>query len=308
MAVYESMEELIGATPLVRLGSFCAYYGTDINLYGKLEMFNPSGSAKDRAALYMINAAEKAGLVRGGMIIEPTSGNTGIGLAAIGARRGYRVVLVMPDTMSRERIRLISAYGAEVVLTPGKDGMKGCIEKAEQLKRDNPGSVIIGQFDNPANPKAHECTTGPEIYADLRGNVGAFVAGAGTGGTFTGVARYLKAMDERIKLVTFEPASSPLLTEGRSGAHGLQGIGANFVPRNLDVSLADEIVTVTDEEAFEAARVLCRTEGLLCGITSGAALAAAMKSCKGLGKKPVVALLPDSGDRYLSTGIYANAE
>jgi len=304
MAVYESMEALIGATPLVKLSSFCDHYGVNIELYAKLEMMNPSGSAKDRAALYMINAAERDGLKKGAMIIEPTSGNTGIGLAAIGVHRGYEVVLVMPDTMSKERISLISAYGAKVVLTEGAKGMKGCIEKAEQLRAENEGSVIIGQFDNPANPKAHECTTGPEIFSDLRGNVGAFIAGVGTGGTLSGTARYLKAMDEHIKVIAVEPASSPLLSKGVAGKHGLQGIGANFVPKNLDISLADEIVTITDEEAFEAARVLSRTEGLLCGITSGAALAAAVKLNDKLGKKPVVALLPDNGDRYLSTGIF----
>ena len=298
MAVYENMEGLIGSTPLVHLNKFGA------SIYGKLEMLNPTGSAKDRAALYMINEAEKAGLIApGGAIIEPTSGNTGIGLAAIGARRGYKVIVVMPDTMAKERIRLISAYGAQVVLTEGRLGMKGAIQRAEEIKAGLSNAFIAGQFENPANPLAHECTTGPEIYGDLNGNIAAFVAGVGTGGTLSGTARYLKSKNPDIKIIAVEPASSPLLSEGRAGSHGLQGIGANFVPENLDIKLIDEIIAVSDEAAFISAKRLAREEGLLCGITSGAALFAAQLAAKKYTGN-IVALLPDNGDRYLSTGIY----
>ena len=303
--LYSCMEEIIGNTPLVKLSRYLAARGISGSVFGKLEGVNPSGSAKDRAALYMIDEAEKNGvLTLGGTIIEPTSGNTGIGLAAIGAARGYRVILVMPDTMSQERIRLLKAYGAQVVLTPGSEGMKGSIARAEELREAILGAVLAGQFDNPANPLAHEKTTGPEIWKDLGGKVDVFVAGAGTGGTITGTAKYLKKQNPDIRIVAVEPASSPLLTEGRAGAHGLQGIGANFVPKNLDLSLVDEIMTVTDEDAFASAKLLARSEGLLTGITSGAAAYAAGELAKKYPDKNIVALLPDNGDRYLSTGIY----
>ena len=303
--LYSCMEEIIGNTPMVKLSRYLAARGISGSVFGKLEGVNPSGSAKDRAALYMIDEAEKNGvLTLGGTIIEPTSGNTGIGLAAIGAARGYRVILVMPDTMSQERIRLLKAYGAQVVLTPGSEGMKGSIARAEELREAILGAVLAGQFDNPANPLAHEKTTGPEIWKDLGGKVDVFVAGAGTGGTITGTAKYLKKMNPDIRIVAVEPASSPLLTEGRAGAHGLQGIGANFVPKNLDLSLVDEIMTVTDEDAFASAKLLARSEGLLTGITSGAAAYAAGELAKKYPDKNIVALLPDNGDRYLSTGIY----
>ena len=303
--LYPCMEEIIGNTPMVKLSRYLAARGISGSVFGKLEGVNPSGSAKDRAALYMIDEAEKNGvLTLGGTIIEPTSGNTGIGLAAIGAARGYRVILVMPDTMSQERIRLLKAYGAQVVLTPGSEGMKGSIARAEELREAILGAVLAGQFDNPANPLAHEKTTGPEIWKDLGGKVDVFVAGAGTGGTITGTAKYLKKQNPDIRIVAVEPASSPLLTEGRAGAHGLQGIGANFVPKNLDLSLVDEIMTVTDEDAFASAKLLARSEGLLTGITSGAAAYAAGELAKKYPDKNIVALLPDNGDRYLSTGIY----
>ena len=303
--LYSCMEEIIGNTPMVKLSRYLAARGISGSVFGKLESVNPSGSAKDRAALYMIDEAEKNGvLTLGGTIIEPTSGNTGIGLAAIGAARGYRVILVMPDTMSQERIRLLKAYGAQVVLTPGSEGMKGSIARAEELREAILGAVLAGQFDNPANPLAHEKTTGPEIWKDLGGKVDMFVAGAGTGGTITGTAKYLKKQNPDIRIVAVEPASSPLLTEGRSGAHGLQGIGANFVPKNLDLSLVDEIMTVTDEDAFASAKLLARSEGLLTGITSGAAAYAAGELAKKYPDANIVALLPDNGDRYLSTGIY----
>lgn len=303
--LYSCMEEIIGNTPMVKLSRYLAARGISGSVFGKLEGVNPSGSAKDRAALYMIDEAEKNGvLTLGGTIIEPTSGNTGIGLAAIGAARGYRVILVMPDTMSQERIRLLKAYGAQVVLTPGSEGMKGSIARAEELREAILGAVLAGQFDNPANPLAHEKTTGPEIWKDLGGKVDVFVAGAGTGGTITGTAKYLKKQNPDIRIVAVEPASSPLLTEGHAGAHGLQGIGANFVPKNLDLSLVDEIMTVTDEDAFTSAKLLARSEGLLTGITSGAAAYAAGELAKKYPDKNIVALLPDNGDRYLSTGIY----
>lgn len=297
--IYENLEALIGNTPLMRLSRF----GSE-NLFGKLEMFNPTGSAKDRAALYMINDAEAQGLLKpGGAIIEPTSGNTGIGLAAIGAKRGYRVILVMPDTMSKERIRLMTAYGAEAVLTPGALGMKGAIEKAEELKNEL-GGIIAGQFENPANPLSHYMTTGPEIWDALDGSIGAFVAGVGTGGTLSGTAKYLKEKNPAIRIIGVEPASSPLISKGIAGAHGLQGIGANFIPENYDASLVDEIITVTNEDAFAAAKRLSRTEGILTGITSGAAAFAAEKIAREMPEKNVVAFLPDNGDRYLSSGIY----
>lgn len=307
MPIYRSVTELIGRTPLLELCNYERNHGLHATLLAKLECMNPAGSTKDRVAANMIARAEESGqLAPGGTIIEPTSGNTGIGLAAAAAAKGYHVILTMPDTMSVERRALIAAYGAEIVLTPGADGMSGAVARAEELHRSIPGSIIAGQFENPANPEAHEKTTGPEIWADTEGKVDIFVAGAGTGGTVSGVGRYLKAQDPNIKVVAFEPASSPLLTEGRAGPHGLQGIGANFVPENLDRTVLDEILTVTDADAYAAGRELARTEGILVGITSGAAVWAAAQLAmrpENAGKT-IVALLPDSGERYLSTPMF----
>ena len=309
MPIYHSVTELIGRTPLLELCNYEKHHGLGATVLAKLECGNPAGSAKDRVAANMIARAEAEGrLAPGGTIIEPTSGNTGIGLAAAAAAKGYRVILTMPDTMSVERRALIAAYGAEIVLTPGAEGMAGAVAKAEELHRSIPGSIIAGQFENPANPEAHERTTGPEIWADTDGKVDIFVAGAGTGGTVSGVGRYLKAQDPNIKVVAFEPASSPLLTEGRAGPHGLQGIGANFVPENLDRGVLDEILTVTDGDAYATGRELARTEGILVGITSGAAVWAAAQLAmrpENAGKT-IVALLPDSGERYLSTPMFQN--
>ena len=292
MPIYRSVTELNGRNPPQAQSSYARNHGLH---------------AKDRVAANMIARAEESGqLAPGGTIIEPTSGNTGIGLAAAAAAKGYHVILTMPDTMSVERRALIAAYGAEIVLTPGADGMSGAVARAEELHRSIPGSIIAGQFANPANPEAHERTTGPEIWADTAGTVDIFVAGAGTGGTVSGVGRYLKAQDPNIKVVAFEPASSPLLTEGRAGPHGLQGIGANFVPENLDRTVLDEILTVTDADAYAAGRELARTEGILVGITSGAAVWAAAQLAmrpENAGKT-IVALLPDSGERYLSTPMF----
>ncbi len=306
MAIFSSVTQMIGNTPVLRVSNAAKALGAPDILYAKLEMMNPTLSAKDRAAFFMISDYEMRGLLLpGGTIIEPTSGNTGIGLAAIGAAKGYKVIVVMPDTMSKERIMLLTAYGATVVLTPGRLGMKGAIEKAEEIRSSTPGAIIAGQFKNNANPKAHYETTGPEILRDFEGKIGAFVAGIGTGGTITGCAKYLKEQDEHIEIIGVEPFSSPLLTKGASGPHGLQGIGANFIPEILDLSLIDRILTVKDEDAFETARILSRTEGILAGITSGAALYAAAQIAKerndGL---PVVCILPDSGTRYLSGGLF----
>ena len=297
--IYNDIIELIGSTPLLRLNRFAP----GLDLLAKLERQNPAGSAKDRAALYMIRDAEaKGALAPGGMIIEPTSGNTGIGIAALAAVLGYRAVIVMPDSMSVERVKLIAAYGAEVVLTPGAEGMSGAVAKAEELRAANPGSVIAGQFENPANPLAHYETTGPEIWADAEGRVDAFVAGVGTGGTITGVGRFLREKNPDVRIVAVEPAGSPLLSEGRSGAHAIQGIGANFVPEALDTSVYDEIIAVSDGDALESMRALARTEGLLVGVSSGAAAWAAREVAKRpeFAVKRVVCLLPDTGERYLS--------
>ena len=305
MAVFQSVEALIGNTPCVKLEKASRALNAKSAVYGKLEYLNPTLSAKDRAALYMLDDAEKNGLLKPGQtIVEPTSGNTGIALAALGAKRGYKVVLTMPDTMSRERISLLTAYGAEVILTSGKDGMAGAIARAEAIVKEE-GAFMPGQFDNPANARAHEETTAKELLEDFGGRIGAFVAGVGTGGTLTGTARILKKQCPDAKIIAVEPAASPLLSKGVSGPHGLQGIGANFVPSILDTALIDEICTVENEEAFSAAKLLAREEGLLVGITSGAAFFAAAKISAGISRNlPVVALLPDSGTRYLSTGIY----
>ena len=304
---YRSISELVGATPLLEPVRFNRAESPDAKILLKLECFNPAGSVKDRVALSMILDAEARGLLSpGATIIEPTSGNTGIGLAAIGVPRGYRVILTMPDTMSVERRALLAAYGAEIVLTPGALGMKGAIEKAEALALELGNAFITAQFENPANPAAHRATTGPEILEDTNGVIDIFVAGIGTGGTFTGTAGYLKKHLPQLKAVAVEPASSPLISMGRSGAHGLQGIGANFIPSNFDRSLADDVIAVTEDEAYAAARKLARTEGLLVGISSGAALHAATVLAKRPGNKgkTIVALLPDTGDRYLSTPLF----
>jgi cysteine synthase A len=290
------MDQLIGATPLLRLGD---------NLFAKAEFVNQTGSVKDRAAKYILEDAEEKGLLTpGGTIIEPTSGNMGIALAALAAPKGYRCIIVMPDSMSAERIALMRSYGAEVVLTPGADGMAGSIAKAAELAATIPGSFIPGQFENPANALAHYRTTGPEIWAQTNGNADVFVAGLGTGGTITGTARYLKEKDPAIRIVAVEPSKSPLLSLGQAGSHGIQGIGANFVPKLLDRSLLDEVMTVTDEEAFAAAKELARRFGILCGISAGANYHAAAAIAAANPEKTVVTLLPDSGTRYLSTGIF----
>lgn len=307
MKVYNNITELIGNTPLLRLNIVEKALGLEAKIYAKVESFNPAGSAKDRVGLAMIKDAEEKGLLKpGATIIEPTSGNTGIGLAAAAASRGYKVILTMPDTMSVERRNLLKAYGAEVVLTEGAKGMAGSIEKANELAASIEGSFIPGQFDNQANAKAHYDTTGPEIFRDLDGNVDFFVAGVGTGGTITGTGRYLKENIEGVKVVAVEPARSPLLSEGKAGPHGLQGIGANFVPSILDTEVYDEIITVTDEDAYEKGRMVASNEGFLVGITAGAALHAAIELAtrpenKG---KTIVALFPDTGDRYLSTPMF----
>ena len=302
----KSILETLGRTPAVEISK--KMNPTAAKVFAKVESFNPGGSAKDRVAAAMIAAAERDGkLAPGGTIIEPTSGNTGVGLALVSAVKGYHMVLVMPDNMSAERIRLAKAYGAEVVLTPGAEGMKGCIAKAEELRRTTPNSFIPQQFDNPANPAAHEKTTGPEIWDDLNGQVDAFVAGIGTGGTITGVARYLKAKNPNVKIVGIEPDTSPLLSKGVSGPHKLQGIGANFIPSILDRSLINEVICVSAENAGATARALGAREGILCGITSGAAMWAALELAKRpdfVGKN-IVALLPDTGERYLSTWLFA---
>ena len=305
--IYDRIDQLVGGTPLLRPRSINDSVECRAELLCKLEGFNPAGSAKDRVALAMLNDAEKQGKIGvGATVIEPTSGNTGIGLAALAAARGYRMILTMPDTMSAERIKLLRAYGAEVILTPGADGMQGSIQRALELASEIPNSFIPSQFDNPANPRAHYLTTGPEIWKDTDGRVDIFVAGVGTGGTLTGTGRYLKEQNPNCRVIAVEPKSSPMLSEGRSGKHGLQGIGANFVPKNFDASVCDGITTVTDEEAFLAAREFATREGILIGISSGAALYAAklLASREENAGKTVVVLLPDTGDRYLSTTLF----
>lgn len=305
--IYKSALELIGHTPLIEVKRLERKENLKAKLLIKTEYFNPSGSVKDRAALYMINDAEERGLLKeGSTIIEPTSGNTGIGLAAIAAVKGYRIILTMPETMSVERRNILKAYGAEVVLTEGTKGMAGAIAKAEELAKEIPGSFIPGQFDNSANPKAHIETTGPEIWEDTDGEVDIFVAGAGTGGTVTGVGEYLKSRKKEVKIVAVEPAASPVLSGGKPGPHGLQGIGAGFVPKILNTEIYDEVITVENEEAYAASRNLTKTEGILTGISSGAALHAGMllaKRPENAGKT-IVVLLPDSGDRYYSTPLF----
>lgn len=306
--IVKNATELVGNTPLLEVSNYAAYAGTgDAVILAKLEYLNPAGSVKDRIALNMVKRAEEEGILKpGATIIEPTSGNTGIGLASVAAAKGYRAILTLPDTMSVERRNLLKAYGAELVLTEGAKGMKGAIARAEELRDEIPGAVILGQFDNPYNPEAHELTTGPEIWEDTDGKVDIFVAGIGTGGTITGVGRYLKSKNPGIKVVGVEPAGSPVLSGGQPGSHKLQGIGAGFVPKILDTGIYDEIITVGNEEAFAAGRAIARKEGILVGITSGAAIHAATllaKRPENAGKT-IVALLPDSGDRYLSTPLF----
>ena len=307
--IYTSADQLIGRTPLLELTRIEQEENLPARILAKLECLNPAGSVKDRAAKAMIDDAEARGLLRpGAVIIEPTSGNTGIGLASVAAARGYRIIIVMPDTMSQERRLLMNAYGAELVLSEGAKGMAGAIEKAEELARALPGSFLPGQFVNPANPAAHRASTGPEIWADTEGRVDVFVAGVGTGGTITGVGQYLKERNPAVKIVAVEPKGSPLLSEGRAGPHNIQGIGAGFVPEVLDPAVYDEIIPVSDEEAFAAGRLIGRSEGILAGISSGAALHAAMELARRSENegKTIVVLLPDAGDRYLSTPLFAD--
>ena len=309
MKTYDTITDLIGSTPLLKLNRFAAVENLGAEVYAKLEYFNPAGSVKDRIAYAMITDAEKSGALKpGSVIIEPTSGNTGIGLAAVAAARGYRIIIVMPETMSVERRQLMKAYGAELVLTEGAKGMKGAIAKAQELAAQTPDSFIPGQFTNPANPSAHRATTGPEIWNDTDGTVDTFVAGVGTGGTLTGVGEYLKSQNPNVKVVAVEPAGSPVLSKGVAGAHKIQGIGAGFVPDTLNTKIYDEIITVENEDAFATGRELARKEGLLVGISSGAAVWAAAQLAKrpeNQGKR-IVVLLPDTGDRYLSTPMFAD--
>lgn len=305
--IYKSAEELIGKTPLLELKNIEDKYDLKAKLYAKLEYLNPAGSVKDRVAAAMLDKAEEDGILKkNSVIIEPTSGNTGIGLASVAAARGYRLIIVMPETMSIERRQLMKAYGAELVLSDGALGMKGAIQKANELKNQIPDSFIAGQFENPANPQIHFDTTGPEIYTDTDGEVDVFVAGVGTGGTITGVGKYLKSVKADIKIVAVEPKTSPVLSKGNSGAHKIQGIGAGFVPDILETDVYDEVITVSDEEAFEKGREVARCEGVLVGISSGAALSAAVELAKRdeYKDKNIVVLFPDTGDRYLSTPMF----
>ena len=305
--IYQSAEQLIGGTPLVEISRFSEKLNLKARLLAKVESRNPGGSAKDRVAMAMLLDAEEKGLLQpGSTIIEPTSGNTGIGLALMATLRGYKSIIVMPDSMSVERQKLMAAYGAEVVLTPGAEGMTGAIAKAKEIAQATPGSFIPGQFENPANAMAHYRTTGPEIWADTDGNVDIFVAGVGTGGTVTGVGRYLKEQDPAVKIVAVEPYDSPLLSGGKAGSHGIQGIGANFIPEVLDIGIYDQVIPVKTEDAYEMGRLLGRTEGILAGISAGAALwaAAQLAALEENQGKTIVALLPDSGERYLSTPLF----
>lgn len=308
MKTYDSIENLIGNTPLFEPKNLAIIKGLKARLFVKLEYLNPAGSIKDRAALYMIADAEEKGLIKkGATIIEPTSGNTGIGIAAISAKKGYKTILTMPDTMSVERRKLLKAYGAEIVLTDGKLGMNGAVEKAKEIQKNTPNSTILSQFDNPANITAHYKTTGPEIYSDTDGKVDYLVAGIGTGGTISGTGKYLKEQNSSIKVIGVEPARSPLITCGKAGSHKLQGIGANFIPENFDKAVCDSVHAITDEDAFKYARIMASSEGILVGISSGAAIAAAVSIAKQEENagKIIVAILPDTGDRYLSTELFS---
>ena len=307
MRIFKTASELIGRTPLLELSNIEKDEKLSANIYAKLELFNPAGSIKDRVAKAMIEDAEEKGILKeGSVIIEPTSGNTGIGLASVAAAKGYKLIITMPETMSVERRKLIASFGAELVLTDGSKGMNGAIEKAEELSREIPNSIVAGQFVNPANPKAHFDTTGPEIWEDTDGQVDILVAGVGTGGTITGIGEYLKSKNPDIKIVGIEPTDSPVLSGGKAGAHGLQGIGAGFIPEILNTEIIDEIITVSTNEAYEASRMMAKREGVLVGISSGAALHAALL----LAEKPenkgknIVVILPDTGDRYLSTDLF----
>jgi cysteine synthase A len=305
--IYQNASEIIGKTPLLRLNNIEKKFKLNVNLLAKVEFFNPTGSVKDRIALSMIEDAEKNGILqRNSVVIEPTSGNTGIGLASVCAAKGYKCILVLPDNMSKERIKLMNAYGAEVVLTPAKLGMKGAVDKAQELAKTYENSFIPSQFDNPSNPEMHYRTTGPEIYRDTNRKVDIFVAGIGTGGTVSGVGKYLKEQNRNIKIVGVEPQDSPLLTKGKAGPHKIQGIGANFVPKTLNKKYVDEFLTASNEESFEYARTVGKLEGILVGISSGAALSAAIKIAQRNENngKTIVVLLPDSGDRYLSTDLF----
>lgn len=306
MKIYNNITELIGGTPLIALDRIAADLGLGCRLLGKAERFNPAGSAKDRVALTIIRDAEAKGLLTpGATIVEPTSGNTGIGLAAMAAVLGYKVILTMPDSMSVERRRLLGAYGAQIVLTPGALGMQGAVEEAERIAAATPGAIIAGQFDNPANPAAHFETTGPELWRDTDGKIDALVGGVGTGGTLCGAGRYLKSRRADIKIIAAEPAESPLISCGKSGPHGIQGIGANFVPGNYDADVVDRVITVSTEEAYEYTRMLARREGLLCGISSGCALCAAVKMAREWPEAGNIAvILPDTGERYLSGTLF----
>lgn len=305
--IYNKITEIIGKTPLMRLNHIEKIENTEAGIYAKLEAFNPAGSIKDRAAAFMIKDAEEKGVLKaGGTIIEPTSGNTGIGLAAIAAEKGYKAIFVLPETMSIERRKLLSAYGAELVLTEGKKGMQGAVDKAEELHKEIPESFLVGQFVNPANAQAHYETTAPEIWEDLEGKVDIFVSGIGTGGTITGCGKYFKEKNSSVEIVAVEPAKSPLLSEGKAGPHGIQGIGANFIPELLNRDIIDTIITVEEEKAYEFSRKIATNEGYLCGISSGAAVFAAIEMAKKKENKGknIVVILPDTGERYLSTALF----
>lgn len=307
MKIYKSVSELVGNTPLLQADGFAKKVGAGATIYAKLEYLNPTGSVKDRVAKAMIEDAEASGkLKKGSVIIEPTSGNTGIGLAAIAASKGYKIILTMPETMSVERRNILKAYGAEIVLTEGAKGMKGAIEKADELAANTPNSFIPGQFVNPANPRAHFLTTGPEIYSDLGGDIDIFIASVGTGGTLSGTGKYLKSKNPNIKVIAVEPQGSPVLSEGRAGAHKIQGIGAGFVPQTLDTAIYDEIIAVSDDDAFKYSRLFALSEGISVGISSGAALCATVKTalCKENAGKKIAVILPDGGDRYYSTPLF----
>lgn len=305
MRINNSVKDLVGKTPLLRLNNIEKMFNTNSKIIAKLECFNPAGSAKDRAALSMIEQAELKGVLKkGATIVEPTSGNTGIALASIGISRGYKVILTMPETMSVERQMLLKAYGAEIILTPGNKGMAGAVEESERICKETENAVILGQFDNSDNPLAHYKTTGPEIFEDMDGKIDIFIAGIGTGGTISGVGKYLKEKNEKIKIIGIEPESSPVITKGISASHKIQGIGANFIPKNLDLSVCDEIVTVSNENALSMGNAVAKNEGLLIGISSGAAVSAAVEIAKKEKDKNIVVLLPDGGEKYLSTEMY----